>query len=306
MDNLRPTQWGEYIGQTRMKEELDIRITSAIVEERFLDHVLLAGPAGVGKTALAEMIAHQLGEPLQIVTMPIGIKPLIRIINTFSGVLLLDEIHRCSTKEQETLLPLLEFGYVQDTNGRKVYADMLTVVGATTERGKLIDPLVDRFEIVPEFDRYTDEEMAQIVLGMAGKSGLDVDHDAAMAFGKASAGTPRLARRFVLSYRDLRNSLERKPTHEEVLTLCRTSNDGLTSLHIRYLETLDALGGSKGLAVLSSLLREPTSILINAERLLVEKGFLLYGDRGREITQSGTERIKGPRRSPRRTRETED
>lgn len=282
-----------------MKAELEVRVESAIVEERALDHVLLYGPPGAGKTALAAVIADQLGEPFEVVTMPIGIRPLIRIINTFSGVLLLDEIHRCSNKEQENLLPLLEFGYIQDTSGRKVSADWLTIVGATTEKRDLIDPLIDRFEIVPDFDDYTDDEMAEIVQGMARKANLTISNEHAMAFGKASAGTPRKARRFVLSYRDLQNTLKREPSHEEVLNLCRTSSDGLTSLHVKYLETLDALGGAKGLAVLSSLLREPSSILIETERLLIERGYITYGDRGRELTQAGTHRVKGPTRTTR-------
>lgn len=304
VDELRPAVWSDYIGQERLKSELDVRVQSAIVDERPLDHVLLYGPAGAGKTSLATIIAERLGEEFMSVTMPIPPKALIRIITSFSGILLMDELHRASTREQETLLPLLEFGYVQDSSGRRIEANWLTVVGATTEKRDLITPLIDRFEIAPDFDEYTDEEMGKIVAGMASKAHLSMATETAQVLGKAAAGIPRRARKFVLAYRDLLNGLqsrgvERPPTHEEILDLCRTTTDGLTRLHLKYLETLHALGGTKGLTVLSSLLHEPPVILNDIERLLITKGLIVYGDKGRELTQAGVQRVKGPARKGR-------
>lgn len=307
MDDLRPTDWHEYIGQERLKRELDIRISSAIKDERPLDHVLLCGPPGAGKTSLGEIVSYQLGEPLEIVTMPITLRTLIQLVTNFSGVLVMDEIHRCSDSQQEVLLPLLEFGYVQDTSGRKADAEWLTVVGTTTEKAQLIDPLIDRFTIQPEYDAYTDEELALIVQSMAVKGGIVMSETTSLALGVAAAGTPRRARKFVLAYRDLANTLDREPTSDEVLDLCRTETDGLTSAHVKYIETLHALGGAKGLNVLCSLLRRKASELQEMERLLVEKGYLQFGDRGRELTKAGTirARVAGGheptvRRSPRK------
>ncbi len=307
MDNLRPKQWDDYVGQDRMKRELEIRIDSAIKDDRPLDHILLSGPPGAGKTCLAEIIAEKLGEPIEIVTMPIGLKALIRLVQNFSGIVLFDEIHRCSPKEQEVLLPLLEFGYVSDASGRKIKNEWLTVVGATTEKQKLIEPLVDRFEIKPEYDDYTDEEMTRIVMSMATKANLTIDEETAATFGKAAAGTPRRARQFILGYRDLQNSTGEVPTGDEVLDLCQTSWDGLTTNHVRYLETLYALGGSKGVDVLVSLMRQPKPLVIELERLLIQRGLIVFGERGRELTQVGQKRIGvNTNRKPRRAAEEED
>lgn len=308
MDILRPTSWDEYIGQERLKTELQIRIDSAIHDDRPMDHTLLCAPPGAGKTSLAEMVADRLGEPFEVITMPAG-KHLFRMVSEFAGVLLLDEIHRASVAEQELLLNLLEFGYLQDTSGRRIQANWLTVIGATTERQKLIQPLIDRFPIRPDYDEYTTDEMTRIVLGMAVKADVDIPEDVAEAFGKAATGTPRKAGQFVLGYRDLWNAMkgQREPTVEEVFHLCRTETDGLTGRHMKYLETLNILGGTKGLPVLCALLKESPSELMELETLLVKQGLLTYSERGRELTQAGMARVRGTDpvpRSPRRPRET--
>lgn len=293
MDVLRPQTWDDYIGQDRMKAELAIRIDSAIMEERPLDHVLLAGGPGAGKTSFAEMIAARLDEAFMVVTMPINQSALIRLVENFEGVVLFDEIHRCSVKEQEALLPLLEFGYVADNAGRKHKAEWLTIIGATTEKQKLIAPLVDRFEIKPEYEDYSDEQMTHIAVSMARKANQDISLEVAEKFGKAAAGTPRRVRQFILGYRDLANSMGEAPTAEAVLDLCQTEWDGLTTSHIRYLETLKTLGSTKGVDVIVSLLRQPKPLVMEWERLLIERGLIELGDRGRALTEAGSRRIGG-------------
>ncbi len=300
VDHLRPTIWEEYLGQERIKTELDIRIQSALHDERPLDNVLLAGPPGAGKTSLAQIIAARLGETFEVITMPIGKRDLIKLVHSFEGVVLFDEIHRCSVKEQEALLPLLEFGYVADGANRHL-AEWLTIVGATTEKQKLIEPLIDRFEIKPDYDDYTDEQMARIALSMGAKADLDIGDDVADTFGKAAAGTPRRVRAFILGYRDLRNATGEDPTAEEVLDLCQTEWDGLTTMHMRYLETLKTLGACRGLDTIVSLMRQPKPMVVEWERLLIERGFIQFGDRGRVLTEAGNQRIGGTVvKSPRR------
>lgn len=294
MDTLRPQSWDEYIGQKRVKRELGIRIDAALQEDRALDPILLMAPPGVGKTSLAGMIAERAEEALIILTMPVTTKYLVSVMLDWEGAVLFDEIHRCSTKEQETLLPLLEFGYIQDGH-RRIDSHFHAIIGATTERQKLIEPLIDRFPVRPDFDEYTDDEMAKIVQGMARKLDIDMSFDVARSFGVAATGTPRKARQFVQAYRDLRVTMEGNPSVDDVLNLCRTTSDGLTLRHIRYMETLKALGGTKGIEVLSNLLRESTSELKEIERLLVDKGYLSYGERGRELTSEGMRRIRAER-----------
>lgn len=291
VDHLRPQEWSEYIGQDRIKNELDIRINSAIKDNRALDHILLAGPPGAGKTSLAEIIARKLDEIFRIVTMPITHRALIRLVREFEGIVLFDEIHRCSKKEQEMLLPLLEFGYVADSSGKNIESEWLTVIGATTEKQHLISPLIDRFEIKPEYADYTDEEITLIAKSMGHKAGLDIPEDVAVVFGQAATGTPRRARQFILGYRDLLNSTGEPPTAEDVLHLCQTEWDGLTTSHIRYLETLALLGGAKGIDIVVSLLRQPKPLVLQWEHLLIQKGFISLGERGRELTQKGQDRI---------------
>ncbi len=288
---MRPQEWSEYIGQDRIKNELDIRIKSAIKEERPLDHVLLAGPPGAGKTSLADIIARQLGECFRVITWPITQKALIRLVQGYEGVLLLDEIHRGTDREREMLLPLLEFGYVSDTSGRQIETEWMTIIGATTEKHLLKGPLIDRFEIKPEYADYTDEEITLIAKSMGRKAGLDIPEDVAVVFGQAATGTPRRARQFILGYRDLLNSTGEPPTAEEVLHLCQTEWDGLTTSHIRYLETLALLGGAKGIDIVVALLRQPKPLVLEWEHLLIQKGFIVLGERGRELTQKGQDRI---------------
>lgn len=307
VDTLRPDTWESYIGQDRIKHELEIRINSAIKDTRPLDHILLAGPPGAGKTSLAQIIASKLGEVFQVVSMPINERALIRLVQNFEGVVLFDEIHRCSKKEQEMLLPLLEFGYVTDSSSRQIKSEWLTVIGATTEKHMLIGPLIDRFEIKPDYDEYSDDEMMEIALSMGRKADLDIPEDTARVFGQAAAGTPRRARQFILGFRDLLNSNGEDPTAEAVLDLCQTEWDGLTTSHIRYLETLHLLGGAKGIDVIVSLLRQPKPLVLEWERLLIQKGLIAFGERGRELTQVGQSRIGGKAvRSPRREALEED
>ncbi len=290
-DTLRPQSWDEYIGQERLKEELEIRIAAATAQHRPLDHMLLYGPAGSGKTSLAHVIASRMHDPVECVTMPITPKALTQLVRTFQGVLILDEVHRAPDARQEDLLPLLEFGYVQSPSGQKYQSEFLTVIGTTTEPQDIITPLYDRF-LVPDIDPYSEEEIARIAQSMAAKANVVLGEEDALIIGKAAGGVPRRARHLVLAMRDLAAAHGKPATALEALEMCRTDVDGLTVMHTRYLEILSALGGTAGLKTLASLLQLNEGFVSDNERLLINQGLITRGDRGREITGKGAKKLR--------------
>jgi Holliday junction DNA helicase RuvB len=292
-DVMQAASFDDYVGQEPLKRRLSVHIQAALTERRMLDHVFLAGPPGFGKTALARIIAAELGDAFASITLPVKPAALIAFFQRWEGpgVVLLDEIHRATPAQQEDLLNLLQEGYVQTLTAKRIEVPNLTVIGATTEPDKVIQPLYDRFPIKPTFVDYTDEDMAMIVIGMADKIDLDIEPDLALALGQAAGGTPRNARQLVLAFRDLFASLDRNPTAAEILDLCNIEPDGLTAAHVSYLKHLSDLGGHAGLSLLASMLRLHPSIVCNLERLLVGRGLVLYGTQGRELTQAGFRRV---------------
>lgn len=301
-DALRPRTWDQFVGQTDVKDELDVRIAAAIQRQQMLRHVLLIGPPGFGKTSLSSLIAYQLGDEFSSLTMPVKPAVFASHLRQFAGVLLLDEIHRSSKSQQEDLLTLLEDGYLQLGNGRRINCWGLTVIGATTEPEKIIPPLYDRFPIQPEFVDYSDEEMAKIIQGMARllkPEPLDLSDELCEQLGKASAGTPRNGRSLVFAAQDLTSS-GREVTFEAILKMSSTDTDGLNAKHLLLLKTLDGLGGQAGLQVLSSLMRLHPNVITDLERTLVHKGLLMYGDRGRELTALAYRKIRPDAASYRR------
>lgn len=292
-DTLRPTAQADFVGQKKLLGRLNVGVRAARAEDRPLDHVLLCGPAGFGKTTMARIIANELGDPLESATMPLTERALTQIVLRHHGVLLLDEIHRASTRQQEMLLPLLEGGYVVDNRGRKTVNNWLTVVGATTEPQKIIPPLYDRFAIKPRFEPYTTTEMGRIVKGMAKMADVTMSARTCEALGLAAGGTPRNARMLVLAARDLWFTLGRLPRPKEILELTGVEPDGLTDHHRAYLEALDTLGGEAGLKLIATAVRLPEPVCVDLERLLRELGYIKYGDRGRSLTAEGVRRVTG-------------
>ena len=286
--DIKPTTWDDYIGQDAMKERLAIHIRSALVRGEQLDHILLSGPPGCGKTSFAGVIASQFGEPFTSFIMPIKEKALIMFLRYRSGVVLFDEIHRLPPKQQETLLTLVEDGYYQLDSGDRVYADNVTIIGATTEPEKVIAPLYDRFPIKPPFDEYSDDEMTAIVKRMADLSEVELDTETALILGRAAAGVPRNAKSLVFMARDLSHDNDGGPVDvDEVLAQCRVDRNGLTEEHRRYCKILYDAGGVAGLEILSAHLRMPKAVLVNLERQLVKLHMIQYSKKGRELVGDG-------------------
>lgn len=291
---VKARTWDEFIGQRALKTRFRTHIKAAIVEERPLEHTILYGPPGSGKSTMAELIAQGTGDPLLALVMPIDRKALVSaLLNFEGGVLFLDEIHAMPKKDQEMLLPVLGRGVLVDARGNENAIPWLTVIGATTERDKVITPLFERFIIQTEYEKYTDEELGWIVESMAIKARVNIDHTMARELGAASGGIPRNAKKFVFTARALAATSEREVTAADVLALCMVDPDGLTELHNRYLGVLDSQGGRAGSKTLEGLLRISPIYARDLERLLIEKGFITYTPSGRVLTPAGVRRARG-------------
>lgn len=295
MDEFRLSSISEFVGQDKLINRLKTHIKAAVAEKRPLEHTLLAGRPGFGKTTLATLIADLLDDPLETLIMPVSDKTLQAVVTNHDGVLLLDELHAASNRNQEMLQPVLEFGYLQVKTGCRLPIGFLTIVGATTRPQDILGPLYDRFKIKPVFEDYTEDQMGEIVLSMSLKAGLDITEDDAIMLGQATAGTPRNASQFILAGNALRHELDRTPTAGEILTFCDTDTDGLDRLHYKYLETLARFGGSRGLAQIATVMRLSPAIVMEIEVPLYEGGFIDITSSGRELLAPGRHKVHTPR-----------
>lgn len=283
----RPAFLDEYIGQENLKKELRLKIKSALKRGVRLDHVLLVGVPGCGKSTLAEIIANETFTDLETFVMPVDTKVVQALMFEYSGTVFLDEIHRMTRKQQEIFLPILYDGYLQVPNGQKIVNDDICWVGATTQGDKIDAAIRDRFRIKPMFDDYTDDEMRQIVQSMAAQENIELDDRMAVELGKATLGAPRNAETIVGAVRDLIEVNGKLPTVEKVLSTLRLTPNGLTAEHIRYVEMLASNGGQAGLNLMCSLLAMPAATVEGLETDLIKQKFLERRNTGRELTQKG-------------------
>ncbi len=301
--SLRPTTLSEYIGQDKVKENLNIYIKAAVQRKEALDHVLLYGPPGLGKTTLSGIIAKELGVNLRVTSGPAIEKQgdLVAILTSLNegDVLFIDEIHRLSRNVEEILYPAMEDFSLdiilgKGPSARSIRLDVphFTLVGATTRSGQLTAPLRDRFGVLLRLELYTPEQLAQIVTRSAGILGIGIDHDGALEIASRSRGTPRIANRLLKRVRDIAQVQYDGEITEEVAqaALARFEIDelGLDDFDRKMLSTIiNAYGGGPvGLDTLAAAMGEEAVTIEDVyEPYLMQIGFLTRTARGRCVTK---------------------
>ena len=307
--SLRPLRLSDFSGQPKITDNLNVFVSAALKRGDALDHVLLTGPPGLGKTTLAHIIAHELGVKLKITSGPVLEKPgdLAGLLTTLEekSVLFIDEIHRLSPVVEEYLYSAME-DYKLDImidsgpNARSVQISLpkYTLIGATTRAGMLTSPLRDRFGIKFRLDYYDSEILTKIVKRSCNILGLKVDEDAAYEIAKRSRGTPRIANRLLRRTRDFADFENKKVIDIEVakkaLAALEVDDYGLDEMDKEIILAIieKYKGGPVGLNTLAVAVNEdPGTIEEVYEPFLIQQGFINRTPRGREATELAYKRF---------------
>lgn len=307
--SLRPKTLSEYVGQEKVKEKLSISMEAAKMRGDSLDHILLHGPPGLGKTTLASIIAAEMGVDIRITSGPAIEKQgdLAALLTNLKpgDILFIDEIHRLSRQVEEILYPAMEDFYLDIIMGKGPSARSIrlplppfTLIGATTRAGQLTSPLRDRFGNLYRLEMYTPEQLCDIVVRSADLLGINAKPDGAFEIARRSRGTPRIANRLLKRVRDFAqvraDGVISKKVADQALNMLETDELGLDMTDRRMLEAIIDYfdGGPVGLETLSATIGEEAITLEDVyEPYLLQLGFINRTPRGRMATRRAYEHL---------------
>lgn len=306
---LRPRNFSEYVGQSRVVENIELMVKSANKRKAAMDHVLLSGPPGLGKTSLAMIIAKELGSELHVISGPAIEKKgdLAAVLTNLQpkDVLFIDEIHRMHISVEEILYSAMEDFRLdiligQGASARTMQIDLVpfTLIGATTRSGLLSNPLRDRFMAHLHFEFYTPDDLSKILSNNAVKMGIVLEQEANLEIARRSRGTPRIANRILRRVRDFALVEEHEKVElsdvEKALRLLDIDSLGLDSMDRKIMQVISEYygGGPVGIEALSATLGEDKQTIEEVyEPFLLKEGLLIRSPRGRILSEKAVQHL---------------